>query len=145
MRQGIMARTKLLIIVPLVLALLVVGLYGCSSGGGSSTKSEPIVGHWNSYGLFEEASGTSSYKSGTVDAGADGTFSLMEQGRVIESGSWEALPKSDWLGKDSVGEYIVNRKNKPGSVFRVHIDNKGIMTLIMTDNPLSALYLQKSS
>lgn len=39
MRQGIMARTKLLIIVPLVLALLVMGLYGCSSGSGTSTSS----------------------------------------------------------------------------------------------------------
>ena len=79
-------------------------LSGCGAGA-----SQPIVGQWRLAGVStENTEGVVSRTDGSATVSADGKFSMDLGSELKFSGSWEAVPKSDWLGTEvegTIGEY----------------------------------------
>lgn len=115
MHQGIMARTKLLIIVPLVLALLVVGLYGCSSSGDPALKSKASHEAESLVSSTLILSGYSDVQAKADSVAVDGT-KVTVKGTASAASGYGNRQSRTWtltgsFSKNSKGEYEITNKD----------------------------------
>lgn len=127
----------------------------CVLAACGATKSEPIVGHWNSeYRYSMSNPQQTEYDFGwSAEGKADGTFTYGDRGITPNYCSWKAVPQKDWqvsggAGAETVGEYEITITGLPLDCYAVVAKNNGkteLYLFIGRPSNASVIVFEKSS